>query len=63
LAVAGHRPGLAEGEVSGGLALSVAVESGSLVAFGDGVEADALTVAWGQTLRLRVAARRLRLLR
>jgi hypothetical protein len=39
----------------------VTVESDRLVAFGDGIDADALPVILGQTVELRVAARRLRL--
>ncbi|MDH6122291.1 NAD kinase [Kitasatospora sp. GAS204A] len=42
--------------------LALTVESDRLVAFGDGVESDALQLSWGQTVRIRVAAQRLRLL-
>jgi NAD kinase len=52
---------LTEGVLAEGAALSVTVESDRLVAFGDGIEADALPVIRGQTVELRVAARRLRL--
>ncbi|MBO3745130.1 NAD(+)/NADH kinase [Streptosporangiaceae bacterium NEAU-GS5] len=47
-------------DVSGELA--VTVESDGLVAFGDGIETDHLTLSWGQTITLRVASQRLRLL-
>jgi hypothetical protein len=52
---------LTEGVLGEGAPLSVTVESDRLVAFGDGIEADALPVIRGQTVQLRVAARRLRL--
>ncbi|WP_055589151.1 NAD(+)/NADH kinase [Peterkaempfera griseoplana] len=42
--------------------LTVTVGSDRLVAFGDGMEADALELFWGQTVRVGVAATRLRLL-
>jgi hypothetical protein len=52
---------LTEGLLGEDAPLSVTVESDRLVAFGDGIEADALPVIRGQTVQLRVAARRLRL--
>jgi len=41
--------------------LAIVVESDALVLFGDGLEADRLTATWGQTVRLGVSERRLRL--
>lgn len=52
--------GLVEGELSGA-ELTVDVESDRLVAFGDGIESDALTLSWGQRVSVRVAEQRLRL--
>jgi hypothetical protein len=34
-----------------------------MVVFGDGIESDALTLSWGQRLRLRLAEQQLRLVR
>lgn len=53
---------LTEGELAAGAQLRITVESDGLVAFGDGIESDALALTWGQTLTLSVAQRRLRLL-
>jgi NAD kinase len=53
---------LVEGELVGAR-LSVAVESDRLVAFGDGIEDDALVLSWGQRVSIRLADRRLRLVR
>ncbi|MER5854123.1 hypothetical protein ABT131_00585 [Streptomyces sp900105245] len=44
---------------SGGLTLTV--ESDRLIAFGDGMETDALQLTWGQTVRVGVCGERLRL--
>jgi hypothetical protein len=41
--------------------LSVTVESDRLIAFGDGIESDALELTWGQTVRVGVCGERLRL--
>lgn len=58
-------PGTGTSLVAGELAargrLSLTVESEHLVAFGDGMEDDALDLTWGQTVRVGVCADRLRL--
>lgn len=53
---------LTEGELAG-TELAITVTSDRLVAFGDGVEADALTLGWGQTIRVGRAGTALRLVR
>ncbi|MEU3747185.1 MULTISPECIES: hypothetical protein [Streptomyces] len=50
-----------EGLLDAGQGLRLTVESDRLVAFGDGVESDALHLTWGQTVRLAAAEDRLRL--
>ncbi|MFE3434506.1 hypothetical protein [Streptomyces sp. NPDC059171] len=50
------------GELARGQGLRLTVESDRLVAFGDGMESDALELTWGQSVRLSVAERSLRLL-
>lgn len=57
------RPGDPEGDLVGGQQLSLTAACDELVLFGDGVESDAVTLAWGQTARVGVAARTLNLLR
>ncbi|MFE3019324.1 hypothetical protein [Streptomyces sp. NPDC059256] len=52
---------LVEGTLAGTEELRLTVESDRLVAFGDGIESDALELTWGQTVRVGIAARRLRL--
>ncbi|MFE6229040.1 hypothetical protein [Streptomyces sp. NPDC057854] len=50
-----------EGLLGPAQGLRLTVESDRLVAFGDGVESDALDLTWGQTVRLGIADSRLRL--
>ena len=51
---------LTEGELMG-TELALTVKSDRLVAFGDGIEADALTLTWGQTVRIGQSTKALRL--
>ncbi|MFF8378461.1 hypothetical protein ACF07V_20310 [Streptomyces sp. NPDC015661] len=51
-----------EGLLDAGRGLRVTVESDRLIAFGDGVESDALELTWGQTIHLTAASTRLRLI-
>ena len=51
-----------EGEITD-QELRIDVETDGLVAFGDGIESDALRLSWGQRLSVGLAARRLRLVR
>ncbi|CAL9586112.1 hypothetical protein [Streptomyces sp. enrichment culture] len=52
---------LVAGELSGGRRLRITVECERLVAFGDGMESDALELTWGQSVAVGVCAQRLRL--
>jgi hypothetical protein len=51
-----------EGALPVGQEIEVTAESDRLVLFGDGIESDAIPLTWGQTARLRLADRFLRLL-
>ncbi|MFF2378860.1 hypothetical protein [Streptomyces sp. NPDC058108] len=53
---------LVAGEMGREGRLSLTVESDRLIAFGDGMEGDAVELVWGQTVRVGVAGVRLRLL-
>ncbi|WP_200308839.1 NAD(+)/NADH kinase [Streptomyces adelaidensis] len=53
---------LVAGELAAAARLCLTVESDRLIAFGDGMEGDALELTWGQTVRVGVAEARLRLL-
>jgi hypothetical protein len=52
-----------EGDLVSGQALRLTAESDQLILFGDGVEADAVPLSWGQMACLQLSARTLRLLR
>ncbi|MFJ8106511.1 hypothetical protein [Streptomyces sp. NPDC096132] len=49
------------GELAGSGRLTLTVESERIVAFGDGIESDAVELTWGQTVRVGVCGERLRL--
>lgn len=53
---------LVAGELAAAHRLHLTVESERLVAFGDGMETDAVELTWGQTLRVGVCRERLRLI-
>jgi hypothetical protein len=52
-----------EGDLTVGQSLTLTTESDRLVVFGDGIEADTITLAWSQQIRIGLAAQTLRLLR
>lgn len=52
-----------EGALGRGETLDLTAESDRLVAFGDGIESDAVAVSWGQRVTVGLAARTLRLVR
>ncbi|MEO3749553.1 hypothetical protein [Streptomyces sp. B6B3] len=52
---------LVAGELAAAQRLGLTVESDRLVAFGDGIETDALELTWGQTVRIGIADVALRL--
>lgn len=54
---------LTEGTLAAGQTLEITAESDQLVLFGDGIETDTVSLTWGQTARLTLADRSLRLLR
>jgi hypothetical protein len=54
---------LVEGELAAAAALRIVAETDGLVVFGDGIETDRLTLAWGQEVAISLAARTLRLAR
>ncbi|MFC9608142.1 hypothetical protein ACFTTN_32455 [Streptomyces niveus] len=53
---------LVAGALSSAERLCLTVESDSLIAFGDGIESDALTLTWGQTVHVGISPTTLRLL-
>ena len=52
-----------EGVLGHGQSVGLSAESDRLVAFGDGIESDAVTVSWGQRVSIGLAAQTLRLVR
>ncbi|MEV6617169.1 hypothetical protein AB0N31_25625 [Streptomyces sp. NPDC051051] len=54
---------LVAGELTAGARLALTVESERLIAFGDGIESDAVELTWGQRVTVGVCGERLRLVR
>lgn len=54
---------LTEGCLGATQSITLTVESDRLVAFGDGIEADAIQLAWGQSIRACISEQKLRLVR
>jgi hypothetical protein len=52
---------LVAGELSAARRLTLTVESERLIAFGDGIESDAVVLTWGQRVTVGVCEERLRL--
>ncbi|MFD5269467.1 hypothetical protein [Streptomyces sp. NPDC058335] len=52
---------LVAGELAAGARLTLTVESERLIAFGDGIESDAVELTWGQRVTVGVCGERLRL--
>jgi NAD kinase len=52
-----------EGDLTAGQSLTLSAESDQLVLFGDGIESDAISLAWGQATRIHLATQTLSLLR
>ena len=51
-----------EGDLTAGQSLALGAESDQLVVFGDGIETDAIPLAWGQAASIRLATQTLHLL-
>jgi hypothetical protein len=51
-----------EGELAAGQALRLSVESDRLVIFGDGIEADAIELSWGQSATIALSKKTLKIL-
>jgi len=54
---------LVEGELEAEQALHIVAETDGLVAFGDGIESDRLTLSWGQQVTARLSGHSLHLVR
>ncbi len=53
---------LTEGDLTTGQSLTLSAQSDQLVVFGDGIETDAIPLAWGQAASIRLATQTLHLL-